>query len=123
MPEHQLPTVSQEVAHKLRQRRINLGLTQMELAEKANVDWKTIHRIENHKCITNIELFFELAFALGLTPNDLAPTSYCFNTNTCCIKNLDSRFHDLSGPNQKTFIASVNALLDGFISQQNSFQS
>ena len=109
---------SHELSDKFRQMRKMAGLTQMELAEKANIDWKTVNRLENEKGCSNIGVFFDLAQALNITPNDLAPDCYHFNQGVYGIKDLNSRFQKLSPSNQSIFLASVNALLDGFIAQQ-----
>lgn len=118
MSYHSQPCIDKDIAYKIRQKRMMLGLTQMELAEKAQINWKTINRIENQRGNTSLDIFFEIARALDMTPNELAPASYNFSSKICGIPNLDSRFHSLTALNQLTFISSVDALLDGFLSHQ-----
>ena len=76
--------------------REKIGMTQLELSEKASVGEKTISRLELGKSSMRIDTFFTLAAALQVTPNDISPVRYT-------AAGQDSRFTDF---------ASQYALLD-----------
>ena len=55
----------------VRHARVQRGLTQVELAESAGVDRKTISRIENSRFSPSLINVFSIAAALELDPKDL----------------------------------------------------
>ena len=107
-----------DLSEKIREHRKKAGLTQNELAEKINVDPKTIQRLENAQCNTSIGTFFLIARGLGITPNELAPDEYGFQ-NMLLLQD-DGRFKALNSTNHAVIMASINAMLDGLLLQQNS---
>ena len=84
------------VGNLIRIHREKIGMTQLELSEKASVGEKTISRLELGKSSMRIDTFFTLAAALQVTPNDISPVRYT-------VAGQDSRFTDF---------ASQYALLD-----------
>lgn len=62
-----------EFATKVRLRRYELGLTQEQLAEKANFHVNYIGGIERSERNASIESIVTLARALGISPKDLMP--------------------------------------------------
>ncbi|OJY17173.1 MAG: hypothetical protein BGO98_13600 [Myxococcales bacterium 68-20] len=56
---------------RLRQARIDAGLTQAELAERAGVADATLSRIERNRLVPSIELTTRIAAALGLSVDAL----------------------------------------------------
>ncbi len=60
------------IGNLLKQKRVNIGLTQFEIAEKANIDEKHYGRIERNECI-NIKLltFIQICNALEAQPVQL----------------------------------------------------
>lgn len=107
-----------DVSDKIRSQRKRAGMTQEQLAEKANLDCKTVQRLESVQVKPTIDTFFQVARALGVTPNDLTPDSYISRGEHKSINDLRIRFSKLSESNQRVFIASASAMLDGFLSQQ-----
>ena len=113
----------QDVSEKLRQQRKLAGLTQEELAMKAQLDYKTIQRLESVQVKPSIDTFFQLAQALGVTPNDLTPDSFISNPESKKFQDLCRRFNQLTEENQLIFLSSANAMLDGFFVQQGILAS
>ena len=56
---------------RIREIRNALGITQQELATRMDIDLKTIGNWERGKTIPNAEQVWNLALALGCTPNYL----------------------------------------------------
>ena len=57
------------IGNKIRSRREELGLTQVELAKKAKVTQGSISRIEGNTLIPKATTLMVLAFALNLAPD------------------------------------------------------
>lgn len=57
------------IGNKIRNRREELGLTQVELAEKAKVTQGYISRVEGNAFIPKATTLMVLAFALDLAPD------------------------------------------------------
>lgn len=55
-----------EIANIFKKTRIELGISQQEVADKANVTQKTVSRIENGKDNTSTESLFQIGGVLGL---------------------------------------------------------
>jgi len=60
---------SQAFGDVLRNRRIELGLTQNQVADQIDVDVRTILNIENHKGNPKMEILFPLIRALNIDAN------------------------------------------------------
>lgn len=56
---------------KLRQKRLEAGLTQVELAEKCNIRQTTLSSIENGKAEGSIKLAKKICLVLGCKLDDL----------------------------------------------------
>lgn len=79
MPTDDLPEWLQrhrwEVGERLRARRIEQGLTQEELAERAGVDSKTVSRAENGRYPISVDQVARFARALDVPSAGLLPDS------------------------------------------------
>ncbi len=63
---------------KLRDVRIEKGISIRELEQKSGVDRSTISRIENEQAIPSVLTLCKLAYALNVTLDDLVEyTEYC----------------------------------------------
>ncbi|HEX3151428.1 MAG TPA: helix-turn-helix transcriptional regulator [Gemmataceae bacterium] len=60
-------------AARLRERRVQSGLTQAELANAASVAATYVSRLEAARVAPGIDMLDQLATALGTTPHDLLP--------------------------------------------------
>ena len=117
MPTNTYSQTSCDISQKLRSQRILAGLTQDELAEKANLDRKTIQRIERLRGVPTVETLFQLALALGVTPNELTPECYLRIGRYKEMQSLYERFQKLDRRSQDIFLVSSIAMIDGFISK------
>jgi putative transcriptional regulator len=59
------------LANRIKERRVELGLTQAELAEKVGVTRKTINTVENRVFTPSATLAIKLAAALGFSVEQL----------------------------------------------------
>ncbi len=55
----------------IRNARLGLGLTQSELAERTDIDVRTVLKIENHRGNPKLEVLFPLIRELDVDPNTL----------------------------------------------------
>jgi transcriptional regulator with XRE-family HTH domain len=62
---NELEAVAQLV-NKIHQRRVELGLTQKELADKVGLHQESIARIENGGTVPRLDTVFKIALALGM---------------------------------------------------------
>jgi transcriptional regulator with XRE-family HTH domain len=67
--------IVQRFANRLREVRMSRGMTQADLAEKANVSTAYVGRLERGLAAAGIDLVARLADALGTTPADLLPSA------------------------------------------------
>ena len=63
--------MAERLANRLKERRGELGLTQVELAERVGVTRKTVNTVENGIFTPSTTLAIKLASALGLTVEQL----------------------------------------------------
>ena len=63
--------MAERLANRLKERRGELGLTQVELAERVGVTRKTVNTVENGIFTPSTTLAITLAAALGLTVEQL----------------------------------------------------
>ena len=63
--------MAERLANRLKERRGELGLTQVELAERVGVTRKTVNTVENSIFTPSTTLAIKLAAALGLTVEQL----------------------------------------------------
>ncbi|MEV4172521.1 helix-turn-helix transcriptional regulator [Nonomuraea sp. NPDC049709] len=74
MPEPITPRLAElrrQFGLRLRELRERHGLTQEQLGERAEVDRKTINRIENGMYSPHLDKVFQIADALSIAPRDL----------------------------------------------------
>lgn len=64
-------TQQNTVRSRMKQLRIDAGISQDDLAKAAGIDRKTVNRIENGHFSPNLDTFFRLCIALGVRPADL----------------------------------------------------
>lgn len=60
---------------RLREVRLSRGMTQAQLAERAEVSEAYVGRLERGRAAPGVDLVARLAVALGTTPGDLLPLS------------------------------------------------
>ena len=105
-----------EMGKLMRQRRNELQLTQETLAEKANISWDTIHRMESGKSGVKMDVFFHICDILGKAPFDFTPSRYMEqNTNT----SISVLFNQLSEANQAFLIKQIGDTITHLLSMQN----
>lgn len=63
-----MPNYAQALGNAIRAARLELGLTQNEVAERADIDIRTIVNIENHKGNPKMEVLFPLIRELNVDP-------------------------------------------------------
>lgn len=64
-------TQQNTVRSRMKQLRIDLGISQDDLAKAAGIDRKTVNRIEKGHFSPNLDTFFRLCIALDVRPADL----------------------------------------------------
>lgn len=64
-------TFEKQIINRVRHRRLQLGLTQAELAERAGISRSAVTAIEGHQLMTSVSAALSLAAALGTTVEDL----------------------------------------------------
>ena len=106
-----------EVSDNIRNRRKEIGMTQVQLASAAQLGENTIQRIESGQAQASIESFFRLAQALGVTPNDLAPVAYGFSKTDEQLKGLLDQFQLLSEKDKQYFIKTATIFMSGLLIQ------
>ena len=63
--------MAERLANRLKERRVELGLTQAELAERVGVTRKTVNTIENQVFVPSTILALKLARALKMPVEEL----------------------------------------------------
>ncbi len=66
-----METKTKKVAKRLKQYRLDAGLSQQEVADNAGIDRKTVNRIENFHFMPNIDTLLRLTTALAVKPADI----------------------------------------------------
>ena len=107
-----------ELGESVREIRKRLGMSQAQLAEKADLANNTVSRIEGSQINLSVENLFSLADALGVTPNDLSPSRFRVSDSTTALTAINDKYLMLTDENRKLFIASVYALVDGLLIRQ-----
>ena len=102
------------VGKLIRIQREHIGMTQLDLAEKAMVGEKTISRLEQGKSNMRIETFFTLAAALCVTPNDISPPRYTSIHKDDRFLDLESQYN-LLDEGSKQYIYEVTNMMLRFI--------
>ncbi len=109
-----------EIGKRIRDRRIELGLSQKELAVAADISYNTVSRIESAQSSCSIESFLTMADILKVTPNELSPARFRYSSSKSPLSELDTKFAQLSPASQQLVLQSMCAMLDGFIAQQSA---
>lgn len=100
------------VGNLIRIRRESIGMSQLELSEKARIGEKTISRLELGKSSMRIDTFFALAAALSVTPNDISPVRYTsFDPDSRFIE-VESRYKLLDERNKQFFYNIIIPLIN-----------
>lgn len=102
-----------EVGSLIRKWRENIGMTQLELSEKAGLGEKTISRLEIGKSNMRIDTLFTLADALGITPNDMAPSRFVSLKKDSLFADLMSRVHLLDEEKRRLVFDVILLLVNG----------
>ncbi|MBX3221919.1 MAG: helix-turn-helix transcriptional regulator [Labilithrix sp.] len=76
---------------RLRQARIDAGLTQAELAERAGVADATLSRIERSRLVPSIALTTRIAAALGVSVDGLVGTSAPMSTKPRGLRRAETK--------------------------------
>lgn len=66
-----METKTKKVAKRLKQYRLDAGMSQQEVADNAGIDRKTVNRIENFHFMPNIDTLLRLTTALAVKPADI----------------------------------------------------
>lgn len=66
-----METKTKKVAKRLKQYRLDAGMTQQEVADFAGIDRKTVNRIENYHFLPNIDTLLRLSKAFSINPADI----------------------------------------------------
>lgn len=62
-----------QIIDRIRETRIRQSLSQLELAEKANISQSFLASLESGKKSPSVETILKLAYALDINPGDLFP--------------------------------------------------
>ena len=109
-----------EVGERIREHRKALGLSQAQLAERTNLSNNTVSRIESAQVMLSAENLFLMAEALGVTPNDISPTRLQYKKKQSTLSLLDEKYAKLTPDKQKLVMASISAMIDGFLHSPRS---
>lgn len=63
--------VNQQIGERLKDLRLDLGLTQEQLAQYAGIDRKTVNRIENEHFSPSVDTLFRLGTVFGIHPSEI----------------------------------------------------
>jgi transcriptional regulator with XRE-family HTH domain len=99
------------VGKLIRIQREHIGMTQLDLAEKAMVGEKTISRLEQGKSNMRIETFFTLAAALCVTPNDISPPRYATIHKDVRFWDLESQYNLLEEESKQCIYEVMHMML------------
>lgn len=113
MPKQIASQDMREVGENIRSRRREIGMTQVQLASAAQLGENTIQRIESGQAQPTVESLFRIAKALGVTPNDLAPTYYEFTSTHNEFEELLTQFELLNESDKKSFLNSAHIFMAG----------
>lgn len=64
-------SATREVSDRLRETRVSKGLSQDDVAQAAQIDRKTVNRIEKYHFAPNLDTLFRLCTALDIKPTNL----------------------------------------------------
>ena len=102
-----------EVGDLIRKCRENASMTQADLSEKAGFGEKTLSRLEMGKSNMRIDTFFTLADALGVTPNDIAPSRLTSKRKDHRFTDLESKFNHLNEKQKQLIYDTMASLMNG----------
>lgn len=115
MPKQEASLDMSIVAENIRNRRKEIGMTQVQLASAAQLGENTIQRLESGQCQATIESYFRVSKALKTTPNNLAPTSYGFSAENAPFATIEPKYAQLNKADKAFFIKAMETLLDGLL--------
>jgi transcriptional regulator with XRE-family HTH domain len=75
-----MKTIKQIVGQRIKLLRKKSGLSQEELGFKIDLTRASIINLEAGRCSTTLETFLHICFILKVTPNDILPLDYKFNS-------------------------------------------
>ena len=102
-----------EVGDLIRKCRENACMTQADLSEKAGFGEKTLSRLEMGKSNMRIDTFFTLADALGVTPNDIAPSRLTSKKKDRRFTDLETKFNHLNEKQKQLVYDTMAHLMNG----------
>lgn len=71
MKKSEIMKKERKVAEKIKDLRIERGMSQNALADKAGIDRKTVNRIENNHFSPNLNTLFRLCDTLSVKPSEI----------------------------------------------------
>lgn len=89
-----LSTLYPDLSYNIKGLRKELNLTQKELADKANISFRTIQNYENGLTPPSIKIIEKIALALGVSVERLI-SKYVFDNNTTASDILDKMTKDI----------------------------
>ncbi len=110
-PKIQHDAIVQRFAARLRELRHSRGLTQADLAERAQVTTSYVGRLEQGGAAPGIDLVERLAAALGTTVADLLPASAPPDTDRVLREQAKRLFETLLQAADRETLSMLNPLL------------
>lgn len=100
----------QLIGRTIRARRLELHLTQAELAEKLELDARYLQKIERGVCVPAIKTFYRIAHVLNLSLDQLFFPANNETSPTHAM--LLRRIQECDEKQEKVLLATVNAMLE-----------
>ena len=98
-----------ETGRKIRERRIALGLSQDDLADRMGIDHNIVHRHETGKTEMRISTLYQYASALETTPDKLSPDKFSNPLNHEWMELMDI-LDNLSAEDRRIILRNARAL-------------
>jgi len=108
-----------KVAENIRDRRKQMGMTQVQLASAAQLGENTIQRLESGQCQATVESFFRISKALKTTPNNLAPTSYGFAAEASPFAIIELKYDQLNKDDKAFLMKTIEFVLEGLLRNES----
>lgn len=102
-----------ELGMRIRSRRIELKLSQEELAERAGINSNTVSRIEGGQMAMSVETFRKLVEVLGMGADTLLNTVVQLPQESHQIQNVCRRIWKLQEKEQEIVVRTMETLIDG----------
>lgn len=110
------PGVSSELAalgRQIKGRRMEICLSQEDVAEKAGISANTVSRIERGQTAMSIETFRRLLYILDTDACKLTGTGKGSVDGACCCQDVFYRVCQLGKQEQEMVLTAAEKLLDG----------